>query len=351
MTYLVDVCKFTAVSSGTGDFVVSAAITGYQTPASAGAVDGKTYRYRAESSDLSQWEVGYGTYTVSSTTLARSTVLFNSSGTTSKISFSSAPNVGIVLLAEDCVPVDGALFGLTLSTAGSSTTFSVAAGFAGDSTGLTIMRLNSSISKTTSAWAVGSTNGSLDTGSIAASTWYHAYLIQRPDTGVVDVLTSLSATAPTMPTNYTLKRRIGSMLTNGSSQWTKFYQINDEFYWDSVTQDFSTTNPGTSAVTQALNVPTGVIVFAFFNYNVAWVGTVSFAYFSSLNVSDQAPSTTAAPFNVFSVGNITSPYNKDFRGVWTNTSAQIRYRVTGSDANVVIKAATIGWSDPRGRLS
>jgi hypothetical protein len=101
MASFVDVCRFTAVSSGTGDFVVSAAVTGYQTPASAGAVSGATYRYRAESVDLSQWEVGYGTYTSGSVTLARTTVLFNSLATAAKINFSVAPQVGIVALAEE----------------------------------------------------------------------------------------------------------------------------------------------------------------------------------------------------------------------------------------------------------
>jgi hypothetical protein len=103
MVGFLDVCKFTAVSSGTGDFVVSAAVTGYQTPAGAGAVNGTVYRYRAESADLTQWEVGYGAYTSSGTSLARTTVLFNSSGTQAKISFSVAPQVGVVLLAEDVV--------------------------------------------------------------------------------------------------------------------------------------------------------------------------------------------------------------------------------------------------------
>jgi hypothetical protein len=99
MASFLDVCRFTAVSSGTGDFVVSAAVTGYQTPASAGATNGATYRYRAESADLSQWEVGYGAYTTGSTTLARTTILFSSTG--SKVSFSAAPQVAIVALAED----------------------------------------------------------------------------------------------------------------------------------------------------------------------------------------------------------------------------------------------------------
>lgn len=82
---------------------MSAAVTGYQTPASANAVDGAVYRYRAESTDLSQWEIGYGAYTVSSTTLARTTILFNSSGGASAINFSAAPQVAVVALAEDLV--------------------------------------------------------------------------------------------------------------------------------------------------------------------------------------------------------------------------------------------------------
>jgi hypothetical protein len=105
----VDGVFFLASSSGTGNFVVSSAITGYQTPAAAGAVNGTTYYYRAQSNDLTQWEIGFGTYTVSSTTLARTTILFNSSGGTSAINFSAAPNVGIVHPAEQVPPADTTL--------------------------------------------------------------------------------------------------------------------------------------------------------------------------------------------------------------------------------------------------
>lgn len=94
-----DVCRFTATSSGTGDFVVNTAVIGYQTPTSAGAVNGKVYRYRAESSDLTEWEVGYGAYTSGTTTLARTTILFSSTG--AKVNFTAAPQVAIVFLAED----------------------------------------------------------------------------------------------------------------------------------------------------------------------------------------------------------------------------------------------------------
>lgn len=97
----IDVCRFTPTAGGTSNWTYSSAVTGYQSPTAAGAVDGKTYRYRAESADLTQWEVGYGVYTASTGVFARTTILFNSSGTTSAINFSSAPTVGIVLLAED----------------------------------------------------------------------------------------------------------------------------------------------------------------------------------------------------------------------------------------------------------
>lgn len=94
-----DVTRFTAASAGTGSFVVSAAVTGYQTPLTAGASN-FNYRYRAESSDLSQWEVGTGGYTSSTATLTR-TPIFNSAGGSSAINFTNPPQVAFVFLAED----------------------------------------------------------------------------------------------------------------------------------------------------------------------------------------------------------------------------------------------------------
>ena len=96
-----DACGFVAASSGTGNFVVSSAITGYQTPAGAGAVNSTVYSYRAESADKTQWEEGFGAYTVSGTTLARTTITANSAGGTTAINFSAAPNVFITALSQD----------------------------------------------------------------------------------------------------------------------------------------------------------------------------------------------------------------------------------------------------------
>ena len=101
MTAFLDVCRFTPTLGGTTDWTYSSAVTGYQSPAAANAVNGAIYRYRAESADLSQWEVGTTTYNSGTGVFARTAVLFNSSGNTSKINFSTVPQVAIVALAED----------------------------------------------------------------------------------------------------------------------------------------------------------------------------------------------------------------------------------------------------------
>lgn len=57
--------------------------------------------------------------------------------------------------------------------------------------------------------------GGLDTGSVAASTWYSIWVISNGSTTAL--LASLSATAPTMPSGYTYKARIGWIKTLAAS--------------------------------------------------------------------------------------------------------------------------------------
>ena len=106
MAAFLDVCRFNPSTGGTADWTYASAVTGYQSPAAAGVVNGRLYKYRAESADLSQWEVGEGAYNTSTGVLARTTVLFNSSGTTAKINFSTTPQVAVVALREDLISVE-----------------------------------------------------------------------------------------------------------------------------------------------------------------------------------------------------------------------------------------------------
>lgn len=101
MASLVNNCLFNPTTGGTTDWTVSTAVTGYMTPSAAGAINGATYKYRAESSDLTQWEYGQGVWNATTGVLSRTSVLQNSAGTTSKINFTAAPFVGIVHGKED----------------------------------------------------------------------------------------------------------------------------------------------------------------------------------------------------------------------------------------------------------
>ena len=76
---LADRVKETTTSAGTGDILLDGASPGFQSFAIVG--NGNTTYYCISGRGTGQWEVGIGTYTSSGTTLARTTVLSNSSAT------------------------------------------------------------------------------------------------------------------------------------------------------------------------------------------------------------------------------------------------------------------------------
>jgi hypothetical protein len=92
---LASLCEFTAVSTGTGNFVVSAATAGKNTPEQANVTDGKIYIYYAQSPDGTQFESGSGAYAISTHTLARTTITGNSNGDTNPVNFTVVPIVDV----------------------------------------------------------------------------------------------------------------------------------------------------------------------------------------------------------------------------------------------------------------
>jgi hypothetical protein len=245
----------------------------------------------------------------------------------------------------------GHIGGLTLANNSGDATndIDISAGEATDNGVAVCMQLSSAITKRSDAgWTVGTGNGWLDTGTIG-NNWYHVFLIRRPDTGVVDSLLSLSATSPTMPTSYTQKRRIGSILRSGGAI-VAFSQVGEDFLWIDPPLDVNANNPGTSAVTRTLSVPTGVKVIAHMNVRTGGDTTSRFVYISSLDVNDEAPSGTAAPLATFGIGALGSGVAEaGFASVRTDTSGQVRTRIEASSVNVDLRIATLGWTDSRGR--
>ena len=110
MASLVNNAVFTATSAGTAAFVVSAPVTGYVTPANATppAVDGKIYRYRAQSTDLSQWEEGNAVSSGTATSFTR-VVSSSSAGGTTTVNFTIPPAVALTMTAADVLQFDDAM--------------------------------------------------------------------------------------------------------------------------------------------------------------------------------------------------------------------------------------------------
>lgn len=243
----------------------------------------------------------------------------------------------------------GYLWGLTLSNGTDATNdINIAAGACVDSTNVAAMRRTAVLTKQLdAAWAVGTDAGGLDTGAIANTT-YHVHLIQRVDTGVVDALFSASATAPTMPTNYTLRRRIGSIVRTGGTI-VGFIQSGDRFDLLVPINSYNTANPGTSAVTVTLtNVPTVAGLEGIVGVRIA--GDASGGgnlLITALDTTDTAPSATLSNFSVV---DLAQKAGGEFR-VRLNASGQFRFRTDYSTASTSHRFNTIGWVDPRGRLA
>lgn len=250
--------------------------------------------------------------------------------------------------------IKGYLFGLTLSNNAIDATndIDIAAGVAASDGAIPVpMTLASTLTKRLdAAWAVGSGNGGLDTGSIANST-YHIWLIQRSDTGVVDALFSVSPSSPTMPANYDRKRRIGSIMRVGGAI-KAFIQDGDDFQWVTATQDISATNPGASAVTRTMTLPSGIRVKGKFyvGFTASAAGDNPGAILlSDLSTADLSPSSAQSSIEVF--GTAAGTYaGGATTEAYTNTSAQIRSRLQLSGANTVLAISTAGWRDNRGRV-
>ena len=119
-----DRVKETSTTSGTGDFTLAGASTGFITFNSGIGTSNTTY-YCIFEQGTPNFEVGLGTLT-GSTTLRRDTVLSNSAGNTSKINFGSSTTKDVfctmpasksVYLDSTGTPVGAASAGFALAMA------------------------------------------------------------------------------------------------------------------------------------------------------------------------------------------------------------------------------------------
>jgi len=138
----------------------------------------------------------------------------------------------------------------------------------------------------------------LDTGSVAADTWYYIWLIRKDSDGSIDALFSLSATSPTMPSGYTYKRRIrGAVLTDVSANIIGFTQYGDNFIFNERITDLSDTTPVTSKTDINVSTPDSLTVIGLFNI-VMRDSSESYINLYGLNQTDRAASTDNGDFSI-----------------------------------------------------
>ncbi len=250
----------------------------------------------------------------------------------------------------------GYLHGCTMATAGSSATMSIAAGVAQDSTNVTPMTL-SAISKTTSAWSVGTAaGGKSQTGAIANNTWYHFYVIRRPDTSVVDVAFSTNAAGlaaadfvvggGNIPDAYTQFRYIGSGLINGSAQWTSFFQFGDEFMWVLPVLDVDSATVAAASTLYAMTVPLGIktqVLMQGFKLGASGMINVWSADNGAIGAS-----VTASPLGVLYTDG-SSPTSVGQFKAYSNTARQIYIGATAGSQT--LRLVTLGYVNTRGRVA
>lgn len=212
----------------------------------------------------------------------------------------------------------------------------VAAGVCMDDTNASLLVLSAT---TLDCGATGA-NG-LDTGSLATSTSYHLHVIGKTDgTTALLACTTANLSSITMPSGYTLKRRIASFTTDASAHIIAYLQVGDTFYRKDITE----TTPGSSGVTFTLSVPTGISVRPLVQVlqvaNSGGFGSVFYAPVSNQALTWQVAATSGG-------GGSSSGY---VIGPATNTSGQVWYVATVGGAGLsLLSIFTGGWVDSRGR--
>lgn len=178
----------------------------------------------------------------------------------------------------------------------STTTLSVKAGQVRDSTNTYDLIL--SADKTINA----ATNGiqGLDTGALAANKFYAVFIVSDPTgTQLTGTIMSLSATAPLLPFGYSLIRRIGWVVTDGSSHIINFYQVGSgssssrTYYYDSPISVLSGGASATFAAVSLVNAVPAVDRVGIF-LNAAYTPAVA-ANAASLRPTGSSVAANAAP--------------------------------------------------------
>ncbi len=205
------------------------------------------------------------------------------------------------------------------------------------------------------AWVVGNNVGGLDTGTVTADATYYLFAIYNPTLTISDYLFSTSATSPTLPSGYTKKKRIASLLTDGAGDirngtYTFFNDGSYKFIYNmGLSVSSYSSNIPTTRQSIGVPVPEGIVVECLFLCNIqGTVANTGSKYFliSSLDKPDNL-----ATFSNFSVqlngqgSNENENFSSPVSEVYSNTTAQVGVR--GNVSNFSVQTYLKGFIDSK----
>jgi len=244
----------------------------------------------------------------------------------------------------------GHIWGLIMSNAADTANdITIATGEARNEANTGDMILDSAITKQIdAAWAVGTNAGGLNTGAVADNTWYEVHLIKRVDTNVVDVMFTTTANRTTLPTNYTLSRRIG-WVRRATGTLLQFTQVENHFTLTTPVNDVSATATATATARTLTSPPSTIARFRASCLGNTSVNAANAIVFSEIVETDTAPTTTNG-FNSIGSGDFAIQGAGHFELRVSSTST-IRDRAITATGTMAYDISTFGWIDNRTRFS
>lgn len=197
------------------------------------------------------------------------------------------------------------------------------------------------VMQTSGTWAAGDNQNKLDTGVRTANTNYHIFAIRKTSDGTGDILFSLSATAPTMPTGYAGFIRISTMRVESGGNFRLFFNWGNFFNWLTPVMDVDTVGAQTVPVLFTLSVPTDVVVLARFGV-CAYGGSTDMGVTYSPVSANNIPS---GGYAIYTGGFFMATNATDTGGVNCDCiadNAQVRFNSINR-----LKVATFGWMEIR----
>ena len=254
-------------------------------------------------------------------------------------------NLGVPDIATATAYPHGYFYGFTLANNGSSpnTTIDVGPGAARDASNTSNISTSSTIRailQSTGSWVAGDNQNKLDTGARANNTWYHVFAIRKTSDGSADILLSLSATAPTMPSGYSGFRRISSIKTSAGGNIIAFTNVGRHFIWKTPPLDVDVTGVVVDAA-YVLSVPTGVRVLA--RLGVALNASEAFWSYRATDSNAIAPSFVTYVGGSGMATEVTADYAASEATVLTDTTGAAHFRTQVSAT--YFRVVTYSWTE------